>query len=92
MMLSWYPADFVAGAIAMGYLVVAGFFISFWRRSGDGLFLAFAVAFTLLTIGAVIHRLVGDMADPVATYLVRLVAFLVIIAAIIRKNLGRHGD
>jgi hypothetical protein len=90
--MAHYPAEFITGAIAMGYLVIAGFFVSFWRRTGDGLFLAFAIAFGLLTIGSVARAAAGLEPDSVAVYLVRLVAFLLIIAAIVRKNIGRKSN
>jgi hypothetical protein len=37
--------DFVAGAVTMGFAVAGLFFLRFWRRTTDGLFLAFAAAF-----------------------------------------------
>jgi hypothetical protein len=41
----------IAGALAMGFLIAGLFFLKFWRRTGDGLFLAFAAAFGLLAVG-----------------------------------------
>ena len=40
--------DFLAGAISMGFVIAALMFAKFWRRTRDGLFLAFAAAFLLL--------------------------------------------
>ena len=40
--------DFLSGAITLAFLVAALFFLRFWRRTSDGLFLAFAFAFWLL--------------------------------------------
>ena len=77
----------VAGAIAMGYLVCGLFFLRFWRDARDRLFLLFALAFFLLAVQRVVLALMA--ASPEATvpvYGLRLLAFLVIIAAIVDKN------
>ena len=42
--------QFLMGAIAMASLVVALFFLRFWRKTGDRLFAIFALAFLLLGI------------------------------------------
>ena len=39
-------AAFTAGALTLGWLAIGVFFLKFWRRTGDGLFLAFAIAFS----------------------------------------------
>ena len=49
--------DFLSGAITMGFLMAALFFLSFWRSTRDSLFLAFAIAFALLGIGQAIQAL-----------------------------------
>ncbi len=85
-----FPADFVSGAITAGYLVLALLFLRFWRRTRDTLFGYFAVAFLLLAAnqaGATLTR-TGET-ESAWVYLVRLAAFLVIIAAIVGKNLRR---
>lgn len=77
----------VAGAIAMGYFVAGLFFLKFWRGSGDRLFLLFAVAFGLLSVQRVALAAVGAGADAaVFLYGLRLLAFLLILGAIIDKN------
>lgn len=81
-----YPADFVAGAIAMAYLVVALFFLRFWRRTRDALFLIFAVAFALLAASATAFVLAGAAREEGWVYLFRLAAFILIILAILGKN------
>ena len=42
--------DFLAGAIAMGFAIAALMFLKFWHRTREGLFLAFAGSFLLLSI------------------------------------------
>ena len=37
--------DFLSGAVTLGFLVAATFFLRFWRRTHDRLFIAFAAAF-----------------------------------------------
>ena len=39
---------FLSGAVALGYMLAAMFFLRFWKRTTDVLFLSFAVAFGLL--------------------------------------------
>jgi uncharacterized membrane protein YeiB len=82
----------VSGAILMGYGVCALFFLRFWRQTHDRLFLVFALAFGLLGL----QRLALVLTEPVeesrtGLYVVRLVAFLLILGAIVDKNRGDHG-
>lgn len=80
----------VAGALGMAAIVVGLFFLRFWRRTGDGLFLAFAVAFWLMAINQVAPVVMGVQRENLGgIYLFRLAAFVLIIVAIVRKNLSR---
>lgn len=83
-------AAFVAGGLCLGFLAVGLFFMRFWRRTGDGLFAAFAVAFILLAVNQA-APVVLDIPDEHQgyIYLLRLAAFVLIIAAVLRKNLRR---
>ncbi len=83
-------AAFVAGGLCLGFLAVGLFFMKFWRRTGDGLFAAFAVAFILLAVNQA-APVVLDIPDEHQgyIYLLRLAAFVLIIAAVLRKNLRR---
>lgn len=86
-------ASVVAGATVMGYAVCGLFFLRFWRRTQDRLFLVFALAFWLL--GG--QRLAMGLMTPVeetrtGLYLVRLFAFLLILGAIIDKNRSAGGS
>ena len=83
-------AAFTAGALTLGWLAIGVFFLKFWRRTGDGLFLAFAVAFALLATNQAVPVLFGVPSENQGyIYLLRLAAFLLIILAVLRKNLGR---
>ena len=77
---------FMLGAIAMACVVATFFFLRFWRRTGDRLFGLFAAAFGVLALNWV--ALAFTRGDELRTllYAVRLVAFVVILAAIVDKN------
>jgi hypothetical protein len=77
----------VSGAIAMGYAVAGLFFLRFWRETGDRLFVTFSVAFWLLgaqRLALVINGQTDE--NHTGLYLVRLLAFVLILAAILDKN------
>lgn len=79
--------DLVMGAIAMASLAAAVFFLRFWRDTGDRLFVIFAAAFILLAatrIGLALSQVQQE--GHTHWYWVRLVAFLLILIAIIDKN------
>ena len=81
--------DFLSGAVAAGFFVCALFFLRFWRRTQDELFLAFALAFALLGVGQSILALANVPTEEKGSlYLIRLTAFAVIIFAVLRKNRG----
>jgi hypothetical protein len=81
--------NFTSGGIAMGYLTAGAFFLRFWVRSRDGLFAAFAAAFWLMALNQALPVLLQvPSEDQGGIYLLRLAAFGLIIAAVLRKNLG----
>ena len=81
---------FMAGAISLGFLAVSLLFLRFWRRTRDGLFLAFAAAFVLLAINQAVPVLADIPSENLSgVYLLRLAAFLLIIWAILRTNIRR---
>lgn len=79
--------DFLAGAVTLGFFVAAGFFLRFWRRTRDRLFLAFSAAFMLLAVNQALAAFLGagDELTPY-TYLLRVFGFMLILYAIIDKN------
>ena len=85
---------FFAGAISMGFAVAAVFFLRFWSRTRDVLFLAFAAAFFLLAANHAIVALSGAPREEQSPFfLLRLAAFALIIAAVLWKNrAGRRGS
>jgi hypothetical protein len=79
--------DFLSGAVALGFFVCGLFFLRFWRRTRDQLFLAFALAFALLGTGQSILALANIPTEERGSiYLIRLTAFALILFAILRKN------
>ena len=80
----------INGAIAMGCFAVGLFFLRFYRERRDALFALFGAAFWLMAVN---HSMLG-LSDQAAetqlyVYLLRLLAFLLIIAAIVQKNRAR---
>jgi hydrogenase/urease accessory protein HupE len=81
--------EFTSGLIAMGFLVAGLFFLRYWRQTRDGLFAAFAAAFVLLSVNQTLlafSRVPLEERSPL--YLVRLLAFGIIIAAVLAKNVS----
>ena len=79
--------DFLSGAVAFGFFVCGLFFLRFWRRTSDQLFIAFAMAFALLGAGQAIIALANVPTEERGLlYLIRLTAFALILVAILRKN------
>lgn len=77
----------VYGAVIMGSLVIAFFFLSFWRRTRDRFFLFFSLAFLLLALNWLILVLAGEASDVRSYgYLTRLLGFGFIIIAVVDKN------
>jgi hypothetical protein len=81
---------FLGGLTAMGYLVAGAFFLKFWRQSRDPLFAVFAVAFWLMAVNqAILALLLNDQDSQREAYLLRLAAFVLIVVAILRKNMSK---
>lgn len=81
--------DFLSGAVALGFAACALFFLRFWRRTREELFLAFALAFLLMGVVQTVLALANIPTEERGSlYLLRLVAFLLILIAIYRKNRG----
>lgn len=80
---------FLLGVIATSSIVAGVFFLKFWKHTRDSLFLAFAVAFLIEGANRTALLLVAkpNEGSP-AIYIVRLFAFLIILAAILKKNYG----
>lgn len=79
--------DFLAGAITMGFVVAGLFFLRFWTRTRERLFLAFAFAFWLLgSAQAVLTFADIPVEERSWIYLLRLAAFSLILFSVWAKN------
>ncbi len=82
--------ELFTGAITMGSIVIALFFLRFWRDSNDRFFLYFALSFFIEGV----HRLYSALHDAGGEdsplhYLIRLLAYGLILWAILEKNLPK---
>jgi hypothetical protein len=82
---------FLSGMVTMGFLAASLFFLRSWRLTGDLLFAAFAIAFALLGLNQALLILIDIPVEERSwLYLLRLVAFMLILLAIGHKNRGRR--
>jgi hypothetical protein len=91
---------FVQGMATMACIVIALFFLQFWRKTADRLFLIFAVAFCLMCVTRVVSTSLVSAAvasgaaeanvlaaeHNSAVYIIRFVAYMLIVGAIVDKN------
>jgi hypothetical protein len=81
---------FLSGAIMTGAAAIGLLFLRSWTRTGDRLFVLFALAFWLLAIERWLLLIVSAEANTRSwVYLARLVAFVLILVAIVDKNRRR---
>ena len=80
------------GAISMACLVAGLLFLRSWKRTGDRFFLFFATSFFIEGLNRAMLGLANDPNEgrPLF-YFVRLFSFLLILIAIVQKNLRRDG-
>jgi hypothetical protein len=82
-------ANFISGASAMGFFIIAGFFFNFWKKTSDRLFFIFGLAFLIMTVERIALLYYGAISlnemHPLV-YLFRLVGFILILFAIYDKN------
>ncbi|HET7811759.1 MAG TPA: DUF5985 family protein [Steroidobacteraceae bacterium] len=78
---------FLLGVIVTCSFVAAAFFARFWRATRDLLFLGFAAAFFLEGLNRMAFLLLDqpNVGDE-AIYIIRLLSYLIILAAIAHKN------
>lgn len=80
---------FLNGAVAMAYLLASLYFLRFWRKTRDRLFLSFSGAFLLLATNLLIVVTLGVEDERTGySYILRVLGFLLILYAILRKNVG----
>jgi hypothetical protein len=77
------------GAVIMGDMIAALFFIRYWKLTGDRFFLFFSASFIAIAVSRVV---VDENLPPVGYepfgYIIRILSYLFIIAGILYKNMG----
>ncbi len=79
--------QFLSGAIVMGFAIAGLLFLRYWRRTRERLFLTFAASFFLLALSyawLAMTQIADEERSPL--FLVRLLAFGLIILAIFQSN------
>jgi hypothetical protein len=81
---------FLLGVIVTASFVAAAFFLKFWRKTRDWLFLGFALAFFIEGLNRMSFLSLEDpRGGNSIAYSIRLVSYLLILAAIAYKNRAR---
>ena len=82
--------EFLWGALTMGCLTASTVFLKSWRESRDRFFLLFAVAFLCMALNWAALALIQPPRESMHyVYLLRLVAYALILVAIVDKNRSR---
>jgi hypothetical protein len=83
--------EMLLGAIATASIIAGLFFLRFWKSTRDRFFLYFAMSFFIEGLNRVLLKSMGGLREEApAYYLIRLVAYGLILLAILDKNrLGR---
>ena len=82
----------VSGAILMGYLIAGLFFWRFWRETRDRLFAILAVSFWILAVQRLLVAMaVSVFGSEAYLYSIRLLAYVLILYAIVDKNRKKAG-
>ena len=81
------------GAVVMGCWVAMLFFVRYWRQSRERLFALFALAFGVMSLNWLALALLRtDDERRYQLFLVRLVAFVIILYAVWDKNRAGRGS
>lgn len=86
--------SFLMGGIAVGYAIAALFFLRFWRKTGDRLFIMFCISFALLSairvgLFSIAYATDAEVSEDHFIYWFRFAAYMLILLAIIDKNRSR---
>lgn len=80
--------EFLSGAVTLAYFLSGVYFLRFWRKTNDRLFLNFALAFWLFAANQLIVSALGTADERSGyTYILRVFGFLLILFAIADKNI-----
>ena len=79
--------EVISGALMMTCIVTGLFFIRFWKKTYDRLFLIFSCAFFMLALERLVLGVIGTRNELTPEiYYIRLSAFVLMLIAIIDKN------
>jgi hypothetical protein len=83
--------EFLAGAVVITFAANGLFFWRFWKKSGDRFYALFAAAFWVMALNRFLPTSPNDAATDKLPlyYAIRLLAFLLILVAIIDKNYSK---
>src|SRR3569832_2958813 len=80
--------QFLVGAILMASLVIGLFFLRFWKSTGDRFFVYFALSFLIEGFNHLLLISPGHNGECFIYYGLRVLAYGLIVVAILRKNRG----
>jgi O-antigen/teichoic acid export membrane protein len=81
----------LSGAVAIASIIAGIFFLRYWRSSRDRFFLYFAASFLIEGVNRfVLYLMVGLQEEAPIYYVIRVVAYGLIVLAIIAKNRERR--
>ena len=79
--------QFLGGAITMAHLTIGLFFLNFWVKTKDRLFVMFCGAFVLMGVERFVSTMwVNALEVRHLVYTLRILAFVLILIAIVDKN------
>lgn len=83
--------QFLSGAIMMACWVIGLFFLRFWKKTEDRLFSIFAVAFWMLAVERIVLLIMNKENEVYSfVYIIRFIAFVLILWAIADKNRSKN--
>ena len=81
--------QFLSGALVLAYAVAGLYFLQFWRRTRDRLFLHFAIAFWLFALNELAVSVPRITSETLGyEYALRVLGFVLILIGIADKNLS----
>ncbi len=81
--------SFLSGVLFLGHATAGLFFLRFWARTRDRLFVLFAIAFWVFALIRVGVLALDQPEEDQLLYWFRLAAYILILAAIVDKNLRK---
>jgi peptidoglycan/LPS O-acetylase OafA/YrhL len=79
--------EYVSGVITCGYLLIAWLFFTLWRRKGEPLMRAFALAFALLALNQVLAAANVTPSEPTSLiYALRILGFVLLFGALLERS------